>query len=104
RQHAIDAHGIRDVLDLAIPERLIAAHHLVLDLLVDRARDVDRTRLGNTLDAGGNVDAVAVDIVLLNDDIAEIDANSVFDPGILRNRGVAADEVLLDDDAASNSL
>ena len=104
RQHAIDAHWIGDVLDLAVPERLVAAYDLVLDLLVDRTRDIDLTGLGNALDACGDVDAVAVDIIRLYDDVAEIDANPVFEPRMLRKRGVAADQILLDDDAASNGL
>src|SRR5262249_46335097 len=58
----------------------------------------------NPFDARRNVDAVAIDVVRLYDDVAEIDANAIFDPRMLRKRGVAADEVLLDDDAAANGL
>src|SRR6185369_15871537 len=73
-------------------------------LLVDRARDVDLAGFGDALDARRNVDAVAVDVVRLHDDVAEIDADPVFDPGGLRKRGVAPDEILLNDDAAANGL
>src|SRR5207253_2528777 len=77
---------------------------LVLDLLVDRAGDIDLAWLGDAFDARGDVDAVAVDVIRLYDDVTEIDANPVLDPGTLRKRGVAADEILLDDDAASHGF
>ncbi|MGY2938292.1 hypothetical protein ACVWZK_003254 [Bradyrhizobium sp. GM0.4] len=76
----------------------------MLDLLVDRAGDKDLAWLGDALDTRGDIDAVAVDVVRLHDDVTEIDANPVLDPGVLRKRGVAADEILLDDDAASDGL
>ncbi|MGY3425890.1 hypothetical protein ACVWZW_006394 [Bradyrhizobium sp. F1.13.4] len=76
----------------------------MLDLLVDRAGDKDLAWFGDALDARCDVDAVAVDVVRLHDDVTEVDANPVLDPGLLRKRGVAADEILLDDDAASDGL
>ena len=39
-QHPIHPHRIGDVLDLLVSERLIAANELVLDLLIDAARDM----------------------------------------------------------------
>src|SRR3954470_12420586 len=88
RQHFINAHGIGDVLDLAVPERLVTAHDLVLDLLVDRAGDKDLSWLGDALDTRGDIDAVAVDVVRLHYDVTEIDANPVLDPGVLRSEAL----------------
>src|SRR5882762_4785466 len=103
-KHAVDAYWIGDVLDLAIAERLISANQLVLDLLVDAARDVDLAGIGNPLKPRGNVDAITVDVVCLDDDVAQIDADPIFDPVMLRQRRVASDHVLLDDDTASHGF
>src|SRR5262245_17817557 len=40
-QHPVDSDRVRDVLDLAIAERLIAANQFMLDLLVDASRNKD---------------------------------------------------------------
>ncbi len=61
-QNAIDPHGVGDVLDLLVAERLVAANKFVFDLLIDAARDEDLSRAGNSLEARGDVDAVAIDI------------------------------------------
>src|SRR4029079_8710165 len=50
----------------------------------------------------GNVNAVTVNVISFDDDVAKIDPNSILDPMMLRYRGVAANQVLLDHDAAAN--
>src|ERR1700739_4598004 len=45
--------------------------------------------IGQGLDAGGDVDAVAVEVVALDDHIAEIDANAQFDAVVRRGADVA---------------
>jgi hypothetical protein len=76
----------------------------VLDLLVDAARDEHLPRLGNTLETRGNVDAIAIDIIVLDDDIAEIDADPVLDSLVARQGRVTSRHVLLDDDAATHGF
>src|ERR1700747_806393 len=77
---------------------------LVFYLLLDAARNKHLARLGDPLDLDGNVDAIAVDVVRFNDDVAEIDADPVLDPGMVRHRCISADHVLLDDNAAPDGF
>src|ERR1700739_3276833 len=104
RQYTVNSHGICDVLDPAISERLISANKLVLDLLVDAARDEDLARVCDALKARGDIHAITVDVVLLDDDIAQIDADPIFDPLLLRERRIAPKHVLLDHDSAAHGL
>src|SRR5215471_11650901 len=68
------------------------------------ARNIDLARLRDAFDARGDIDAIAVDVVRFHDDVAEIDADAILDPRLLRKRGVATNEILLNDDAAPNGL
>jgi hypothetical protein len=104
RQDAIDAHGIRNVLQFLVAERLIAADQLVLDLLVDAARDVDPSGLGHVLQPCRDIDPIAVDIVRIDDDIAQIHPDTVPDPLLRRQRGVSSRHRLLDDDGTAHGL
>jgi hypothetical protein len=104
RKHTVDPDRICDVLYFAISERLISTNQFVLYLLIDAARDVNLTGIGNTLKARGNIDAIAENVVCFDDNVAKIDANPKFNPMMLRHRCVASNHVLLDDDTASNSF
>ena len=84
RKHAVNSHRIGDVLDLAIAERLVSANQFVLYLFVNAAGDVDLARIGDAFKARSNVDAIAVNVVCFDDDVAKIDANSILDPMMLR--------------------
>ena len=44
-----------------------------------RLRDADAARLGDAFQPRGDVDAVAEDVVALDDDVADIDADAEFD-------------------------
>ncbi len=67
------------------------------DLVADRARDADAARLGQLLQARGDVDAVAEDVVVLADHVAEVDADPELDlalaapTSLLRARHAALD-------------
>ena len=82
-KHAIDPHRVGDVLDMAITEQLVSANQLVLYLFVDAAGDIDFAGLGYAFKPRGDIDAVAVNVVGFDDDIAKIDANSILDPMML---------------------
>jgi hypothetical protein len=61
---------------------------LVFDLVVDRLRDADGAGLRERLEPGGDVDAIAKDVVAVDDDVAEIDTNAQFEPALGRERVV----------------
>ena len=50
-----------------------------VDLVVDGRGQADAADLGELLDARGDVDAVAEDVAILENDVAEIDADAEFD-------------------------
>ena len=56
----------------------------MLYLLVNSAGDVHLAGIGDAFKARSNVDAIAVNVVCFDDDVAKIDANSVFNPMMLR--------------------
>ena len=72
--------GRDDVLDALLAEILERDVEPVADLIADRARDADAAGLGELLQARGDVDAVAEDVVVLDDHVAEIDADAELDP------------------------
>ena len=48
---------------------------VILDLVEDLARDHDRTGCRESLDASGDVDPVAVNAVLVSDDVADVESD-----------------------------
>ena len=46
---------------------------------IDGAPDADAARLGKALDPRRDIDPVAVDVIAVDDDIAEIDANADYE-------------------------
>jgi hypothetical protein len=86
----------RDVLHCLLAAPLDLDRHLAAHLVGGRARDVDAAGLGQGLDAGGDIDAVAVYVVAIDDDVADIDADAEFDPMVGRCAGVALADLALD--------
>ena len=72
----VDPNRALDVLQAAFTQGVEAVRQLAPDLVVDLAGDADGARLGQGLQAGGEVDTLAVDVAVLDDDIAEADADS----------------------------
>ena len=97
-------HRARDVLDLLLTEIVETVGQLVLDLDADRRRDADTARLGERLEPCGDVDPVAVNVVVLDDDVAEVDADPERDAPVLRHTRVALGQALLHLDRALHRL
>ena len=105
RQPAVEHDGIGadrpgDVLDRLLAEIREGELEPGADLLAHRRGDADAAGLGQGLEARGDVDAVAEDVVALDDHVAEIDADAELDPARRRHVGVAPDHALLDLDRA----
>ena len=60
--HPIARDGRRDILHLLAAEIIEAEGELVVDLIVDRARDQDAAGIGQLLQPRRDVDAVAIDV------------------------------------------
>ena len=77
---------------------------LVLDLVEDVVSDTDAARIGQTFQRWSDVDAVAVDVVVLDDDFAVIDPNPVDDLTFVWNVGIALSHGFLDIDSKVDSV
>lgn len=53
---------------------------LIADLLLHITGNRNSARFSDFLQAGGYIDPVAEDIVAVDDDIAQVDSDPVFDP------------------------
>src|SRR5689334_8020821 len=69
---------------------------LVPDMIADRLRDGDAAWAGGAFDAGGEVDAVAVNVAVLGDNVAEVDADAHLNPAVVGKLGVLFAHPLLD--------
>ena len=73
----IDPHRLRDVLDLLLAKILKAQIHLAFHMIDDGAGHTDAARFGQSFQARCDVDAVTVDIVTLDDNVADVDSDAV---------------------------
>ena len=101
----ISANGPIDVLELGRPEigdlHLEPAAYLPIGVL----RKTNCARLGDALEPGGDIDAVAHQVaVALLDDVADVNPDAEFDSPILRHAGVALDHRVLQLDRASDRI
>ena len=87
RREPIDAHRPRDVLELALAQILEAELELASHLVVDTRCDTQMPPgSASAFEPCRDVDAVAVDVVALDDDVADVDADAELDPLVLRYR------------------
>jgi len=71
---------------------------------VNRIGDEHCTGVGQGLDPRGDVDAVAIEVVALDDHVAEIDADAQFDPVVRRDASVPPGHCLLHCDRAAHRI
>ena len=93
-----------DILDLMLAEVLEREVQLVAHLVAGRARDADAARRRQRFDARRHVNAVAVDVVAHDDDVADVDADAEHDAPVLRNVGVSRRHRALDFHGALHRL
>ena len=98
------SHGLGDVLEGLRPKVIPANLDLAPNLPVGVIGYANTAWLGNTLQPSGNVDAVAKDIVVVDDDIADMDTDPEFDSDILRDYGVLRGHGTLDFDRAARRI
>ena len=93
-----------DVLKRNLADRLEAGLELAACLVDRGAGDIDRPALGDLLDSHGDVDALAVDVAVLKDDVAESDADPQIEPALHGNIVGRVGEVALRLHGASDSV
>ena len=103
-RNAVDMHRPGDVLDLLRAAIREADVEPVADLVAHHPADADLAGLGQGFEAGGDVDAVAVDVALVEDHVAQIDADAELDPSSRRHVGVALGHRPLQLDGAAHRI
>src|SRR4029453_3348653 len=100
----VDTNRPRNVLENLLANVLEAEAELVAHLIVNVARNADSTRLGKRLQPCRHVDAVAINIVVVADDVADIDSNAELDAALDRQLGIALDHAALNVDGATDGV
>jgi hypothetical protein len=72
----VDPNRPRDVLDALLPHVLEGIGKPVADMVADRARDADAARRRQRLQPHRDVDAVSINVAVVGDHVAEIDADA----------------------------
>jgi hypothetical protein len=76
QRNAIGSHGPSDVLQISFAEIGERGLHAAINLLMDYVRNTDAAGLRNALKARRDIDAIAKDIVAIDDDVADVDADT----------------------------
>ena len=92
----IGPHRLSDVLNLLLPDELVLKRQLVAHCRVHRVGDANATGFRQALKACGDVDPVAINLVAIDDDFAQIDANAELDLAIVGKIFIAVFKILLD--------
>jgi hypothetical protein len=66
--------------------------------------NADATGLGDALKARGDVDTVAEDIVVVDDDVTDVNADAEFDPPLLRRVAIMLRHAVLDRHRAARGV
>jgi hypothetical protein len=93
-----------DILDLLFAEVLKVQLQLVPDVIPHRTRDDDPARLCQPFQPGGDIDPIAIDVISLNDNIAEVDPDAEGDVLVGPKVRVPLADALLNPDRAAHSL
>src|SRR5262245_52067964 len=100
----MNPHRLCDVLELLVALVLEHRVELATDLAHGIFGDTNRARLGDALQARRDVDAVAENIVLLDDDVADMYADAELDPPVLRQIGIARGHPALNCQCATHRI
>ncbi len=102
--YAVDVHRLVDVLEGTAPE--VADRHVdaVAHLFVDRGRDAYAARRRQTFEPRCDVDAVAEQVVAVDDDVAEIDAHAELHAAVLGHVLVCFRNEVLNGERAAHGL
>ena len=93
-----------DVLDGLLPARLDFYRDLVAHLLSSTARYVDAAGVRQGLDPGGDIHAVSINVVAIDDDVTDIDPDPELYPTVFGAARTAVSDLLLDLDRAGDGV
>ena len=98
------AHRFDDVLQALKAHIIVGEIDLAADLPVCVVRDADAARLRDSFEAGGDVDAIAKNIVVIDDNVTDVNADTKFDPVVRRHVGILRSHIALNFDRASRRI
>jgi hypothetical protein len=73
-------HRLSNILEGLRSHIITGNLYLAPDLPIGVIRHADPARFGDSLKAGSNVDAIAEDVVVIENDITDVNADTKFDP------------------------
>jgi hypothetical protein len=100
----INRHRLGDVLDPMLAHGLKAEGDLVLDLVVNIAGDANAAGLGKALETGRDVDAIPIDVVVLDDNVSDVDPEPEPELLLLRELAISLGDPFLDIDRALDRI
>ena len=74
------------------------------EILLDPRRHADTARVRQSFQTSGHVHAVAENVAILDDDVADIDADAELDPAVRRHFRIALGHSALDVDGAAHGI
>src|SRR2546421_13118976 len=89
------AHRPGDVLDLLPADIRKRVGQLAVELIPHHTGYADAPGLGESLQPGGDIDAVAENVVAIGDNVAEIDADPKPDAPVFRHVGFVIEDQAL---------
>src|SRR5262249_6943369 len=87
-----------------LADRLEAEGELLLDLSRDLARDANPAGFCQLLQPRRDIDSIAIAVLALDDDLAEVDPDAHMDAPFFGHRGVALRHVPLEHDSTFNGV
>ena len=87
--HTVSLYWPGDVLNFLRADVLEGEAQLVQDLIAHYSADANPAGLSQRLQARRDIDTIAEDVIAVDDDVADIDADTKIDSFFLRNSGVA---------------
>jgi len=104
RANPVDPHRPGNVFDLLLAQILKDKGEPVAHVIMNRTGDEDPAGIGQGFDPRGDVDPVAIEVVRLDDDVAEVNADAQFDAVVVRDAGVPLGHGLLHRDCAAHRI
>src|SRR6266851_4075906 len=104
RSHPVDPHWPSDVLDLLLAQILKDKGQPVAHVVINRIGDEHPAGISQAFDPRGNVDAVAIEVVALDDHVTEIDADAQLDAAVRADIRVPLRDCLLHRDGTAHRV
>src|SRR5271166_3709029 len=100
----VDPHRPGNVLDLLLAEILKDKRQPIANVIMNRVGDEHPAGIGQGFDPCGDIDAVAIEVIALDDHVAEIDADAQLDAVVRRGAAVALRHRLLHFDRTAHGI